>query len=148
MTRSRSKLTKVRDCTSSRHESGSSLSRETCVEAGLGPKATDSLIEWLHKDFYAFYDGYLPFSFKFNKAKNVLPTKGIAGIVCITGKLKSFSSKAEAASYLEQHGFIVKSTLTKDCTHLINESGIESIKTKTAQDKGVIVTTIPELIKP
>lgn len=126
----------------------SEISRETCVQAGLGPKATDSLINWLHKDFYAFYDGYLPFSFKFNEAKSIIPTKGIAGIVCITGKLKSFRSKSEATSYLEQNGFIVKSGLTKDCTHLINESGIESIKTKTARDKGVIVTTIPELINP
>jgi DNA ligase (NAD+) len=126
----------------------SEISRETCVEAGLGPKATDSLIEWLHHDYWPFYDGYLPFSFKFDKRKSVSQTKAVAGIVCITGKLKSFSSKSEATSYLEQHGFIIKSTLTKDCTHLINESGIESIKTKNARDKGVIVTTIHELIKP
>jgi len=120
------------------------ISRETCAEAGLGPKATDSLIEWLHNDFYGYYDS-LPFSFKFKETKSTNTTTTTRGIVCITGKLKSFRSKAEATAHLEHYGYRVKSTLTKDCTHLINESGIESTKTQDARAKGVIVTTINEL---
>ena len=123
------------------------ISRETCAEAGLGPKATDSLIEWLHNDFYGYYDS-LPFSFKFKETKSdsIVATFAPIGTVCITGKLKSFPNKAEAKAYLEHYGYRVKSTLTKDCTHLINESGIESTKTQNARAKGVIVTTINELI--
>jgi hypothetical protein len=38
--------------------------------------------------------------------------------------------------------------LTKDCTHLINESGIESAKTQTARDRGVIIiSNIKHLIE-
>ena len=47
----------------------------------------------------------------------------------------------EAEKVLNQYGFVVKSSLTKDCTHLINESGIESAKTQTARDRGVIIIT-------
>lgn len=122
------------------------VTRENCVAAGLGPKATDSLLDWLDQKYYAFYDGYLPFSFEFSRKTNSSTAKTTKGIVCITGKLKSFSSRDAACTYLENHGFIVKSTLTKDCTHLINESEIESTKTKNARSKGVIVTTIDELI--
>ena len=57
----------------------------------------------------------------------------------ISGKLKSFRTKAEAQRVLENYGYAVKSSLTKDCTHLINESGIESAKTQTARDRGVLI---------
>lgn len=126
----------------------SELDRESCLNAGIGPKATESLLDWLYEDYYSFYDGYLPFSFKFKEKSTNTTVKESAGIVCITGKLKSFTSKAKAAAVLEDYGFTVKSTLTKDCTHLINESGIESTKTQTARENGtIIVTDINELIK-
>ena len=57
------------------------------------------------------------------------------------GKLKSYPTKAFAEKVLNQYGYVVKSSLTKDCTHLINESGIESAKTQTARDRGVIIIT-------
>ena len=63
------------------------------------------------------------------------------GVVCITGKLKSYSTKAHAEKVLNQYGYVVKSSLTKDCTHLVNESGIESAKTQTARDRGVQIIT-------
>lgn len=113
------------------------ISTETCELAGLGPKATESLLSWLEREFYCFYDGSLPFDFKFSKTNTV--TVETRGVVCISGKLKSFKTKAEAESYLKNYGYIVKSTLTKDCTHLINESGVESAKTKTARSRGIII---------
>ena len=61
------------------------------------------------------------------------------GTVCISGRLKSFPSKAHAQKVLENHGFAVKTSLTKDCTYLINASGIESAKTQTARERGVII---------
>jgi hypothetical protein len=44
-------------------------------------------------------------------------------------------------------GYLVKSSLTKDVTILVNESGIESAKTQTARDRGVrIITNLEEII--
>jgi NAD-dependent DNA ligase len=65
--------------------------------------------------------------------------RDIAGTVCITGKLKSFKTKAEAAKALEQHGYTVKSSVTKDVTVLVNESGIESQKTIKARNDGLTI---------
>jgi hypothetical protein len=41
----------------------------------------------------------------------------------------------------------VKDTLTKDVTILVNESGVESSKTKSAKSKGIrIITNLKQLI--
>ena len=77
----------------------------------------------------------MPFSF----ASTKVVKRETVGTVCISGRLNSYPTKARAAEVLEQHGFAVKNSLTKDCTHLINESGIESAKTQTARERGVII---------
>ena len=40
---------------------------------------------------------------------------------------------------LEQHGYTVKSSVTKDVTVLVNESGIESQKTIKARNDGLLI---------
>jgi len=118
------------------------LSEDVCRQAGLGPKATRNLMSWFEVDYNTIYKE-LPFSFK--SGKTVKPSKGV---VCITGKLKSFKTKSEAEKLLINSGYSVKSTLTKDVTILVNESGIESAKTKKARDSGVsIVCNINQLIE-
>jgi NAD-dependent DNA ligase len=89
-------------------------------------------------EFYSFYDGYLPFDFKFSKKPQKTEAKGI---VCISGKLKTFKTKAEATTALNAAGYEVKSSLTKQVTILINESGIESSKTQKARESGVTIVT-------
>jgi DNA ligase (NAD+) len=112
------------------------ISEKSCTEAGIGPKASANLIQWLETEFYPNqYLTTLPFKWN-NK---IIKKKEVTGVVCITGKLKSYPTKAFATKVLNEYGFIVKSSLTKDCTHLINESGIESSKTQTARDRGVII---------
>ena len=54
----------------------------------------------------------------------------------VSGK-KSYKTKAEATEILQQQGYTVKGSLTRDVTILVNESGIESAKTKSARDKGI-----------
>ena len=100
---------------------------------------------WLEDGFYGNnYIDKLPFNWN-NK---IIKRKEVTGVVCITGKLKSFPTKAHAQAVLENYGFVVKSSLTKDCTQLVNESGIESAKTQTARDRGVlIVTNLKHLIE-
>jgi NAD-dependent DNA ligase len=113
-----------------------SITERTCGEAGLGPKATENLIDWLNdNDWYLF----LPQDLSFGSTKTI--GQESKGIVCITGKLNSFKTKAEAQVELERLGFIVKSSITKDVTILVNESGKETTKTQKARESGVIVIT-------
>ena len=107
------------------------VDEEVCSDAGLGPAATQSLLEYLENGL----PYYLPQSMLFEKPVQ----KDIAGIVCISGKLKSFKTKAEATKVLEQHGYTVKSSVTKDVTVLVNESGIESQKTIKARNDGLLI---------
>lgn len=120
------------------------INEDSCERAGLGPKATESLLNWITKEYYCFYDGALPFTFTFEKSSKPSIT---TGVVCISGKLSSVKTKAEAATLLEELGYKVKSSLTKDVTILINESGVESAKTKQAVSNGVqIVTNLKNFI--
>tara|TARA_B110000211_G_scaffold183980_1_gene208567 strand:+ start:6587 stop:7222 length:636 start_codon:yes stop_codon:yes gene_type:complete len=113
------------------------ISEKTCSEAGLGPKATANLINWLETEYYPNDYNSLPFNWN---NKIVEKTK-VLGVVCISGRLKSYKTKAHAEQVLSQHGFVVKSSLTKDVTHLVNESGVESAKTETARERGVLIIT-------
>ena len=113
-------------------ESIRDINEDSCAEAGLGPKATESLLYWI-KEEYPLLD--LPHSFAFDKP--VSRTSG--GVVCISGKLKSFKTKAQASQALEQNGYTVKSSVTKDVTILINESGVESQKTQKARESGITI---------
>lgn len=121
------------------------ISEKSCTEAGIGPKATASLINFMETEFYPNnYKDCLPFNWN-NK---IVKKKEVTGVVCISGKLKTYPTKAFAEKVLNNYGFVVKSSLTKDCTHLINESGIESAKTQTARDRGVlIITNLKHLIE-
>ena len=114
------------------------INEETCAEAGLGPAATNNLLDWLIEEFT---DGYDRLPFRWQQLTKLKEKSADNGVVCITGKLKSFKTKAAATQYLETKGYLVKSSLTKDVTILVNESGIESAKTQAARDKGVLIIT-------
>lgn len=123
------------------------ITKDNCERAGLGPKATENLLSWLKKDFYTFYDGRLPFDFKFKRSTNA-STLANKGVVCISGKLKSFKSKAEATKALQSAGYEVKPSMTKLVTILVNESGVESSKTQKAREAGVeIITNLNSLLE-
>jgi len=119
------------------------LDEDKCKAAGLGPKATESLLSWYSGEFENGLKK-LPFDWQFQTPKIATETKGA---VCISGKLSSFKTKAEATLALSYAGYVVKSSLTKDVIFLINESGIESAKTKEARERGItIITSLNELI--
>ncbi len=109
---------------------------DRCRAAGLGEKSTASLLSWLELEYPLVKD--LPFSWEFVKPQN---TSIVKGIVCITGKLVSYKTKALAHEALQENGYEVKSSLTRDVTILVNESGIESAKTKQARAAGVTIVT-------
>lgn len=119
------------------------INEKVCKAAGLGPKATTNLMEWLDENCEYISD--LPFSFEFERTT---PASRSLGVICISGKLKSFKTKSEATEALQNLGYTVKDSLTKDVTILINESGIESAKTVKAANNGVrIVNNIQELME-
>jgi DNA ligase (NAD+) len=120
------------------------LSNAVCSEAGLGPKATTNLMDWYYDCFLQGYN-LLPFSFKSDVSK---PSSKCNGVVCITGKLTSVKTKGQAEKLLVEAGYTVKSSITKDVTILLNESGTESAKTKKARDMGVsVITNLKQLIE-
>ena len=119
------------------------LDEDKCKAAGLGPKATESLLSWYSDEFENSLKK-LPFDWQFQTPKIATETKGA---VCISGKLSSFKTKAEATKALSYAGYVVKSSLTKDVIFLVNESGIESAKTKEARERGItIITSLNEWI--
>ena len=119
------------------------LDEDKCKAAGLGPKATESLLSWYADEFQGSVQK-LPFDWQFETQKIANETKGA---VCISGKLSSFKTKADATRALSYAGYQVKTSLTKDVQFLVNESGIESAKTKEAQERGItIITSLKELI--
>lgn len=118
------------------------IDEQICKVAGLGPKATANLMNWLENEFEKYEN--LPFSFKFEKQSSSPSNKGV---VCLSGKLNSFKTKAEATKVLEGLGYRVKDSLTKDVTILVNESGRETDKTRKANTAGIrIVNNLNDLI--
>ena len=121
------------------------INADTCERAGLGPKATHNLLTWL-EDNLRFYQEHIPCTWYFSD-KPSYPVVN-KGTVCITGRLKSFKTKAEATEALNNAGYEVKSSLTKQVTHLVNEGGAESAKTRQARDTGVtIVNDLTSLLE-
>ena len=114
------------------------IDADACERAGLGPKATNNLLEWIENEL-PYFQEVLPHSWYFSDTPS-FPVVS-KGIVCISGRLKSFKSKAEATTALNAAGYDVKSSLTKQVTHLINEGGQESAKTRQARDTGVTIVT-------
>jgi DNA ligase (NAD+) len=122
------------------------LTASKCKEAGLGPKATSNLMKWFEDEYEINIKSRM--KFKPQTEKRVERVVANQGVVCISGKLKSHKTKAIATEALTSAGYTVKSSLTKDVTILINESGIESAKTTKARKSGVtIVEDLNDLLE-
>ena len=113
------------------------INADTCERAGLGPKATSNLLDWIENDLEFFVD-VMPHSWYFSDTPSPAVSKGT---VCISGRLKSFKSKADATTALNAAGYEVKSSLTKQVGFLINEGEAESAKTRQARQTGVTIVT-------
>ena len=117
----------------------SEITQEVCKEAGLGDRTTNNLLSWLQGEEYLEMKDYLPFEFK--QQKKVLSNEEPKGVICITGKLSSFKSKAEATKKLGDIGYKVVDTLTKAVTILVDESGKGSSKRTAAEERGLTIIT-------
>jgi DNA ligase (NAD+) len=120
------------------------ITPETCKEAGLGEKVTANLLDWLATDYREMKE-FLPFSFR-SKEKITRSTDGPT--ICITGKLASFKTKAEATTRLTEVGFTVVESVTKTLKYLVDEQNNASTKRKKAEEYGVkIVNNLLTFLK-
>lgn len=113
------------------------ISEQTCKQAGLGAKVTENLLTWLATDFQEMRE-FLPFSFR-SETQSVADTNRPQ--VCITGKLTSFKTKAEAHKALEKAGYKPVETITKATQYLVDEEDKGSSKRKKAEQLGITIIT-------
>lgn len=110
------------------------ITYETCRAAGLGEKVSQNLVGWLETEFIEVRE-FLPFSF----TSQQVPVQSGGKSVCITGKLSSYKTKAEAYKALEEAGFKVTETVTKSTDYLVDEDNKGSSKRKKADDLGITI---------
>ena len=113
------------------------ISYDTCKQAGLGDKVTQNLVNWLETDFQEMRE-FLPFSFKSQKNSN---TNTNQKTICITGKLSSYKTKAEAYKSLEEAGYTPVESVTKTTDYLVDEEDKGSSKRKKAESLGITIIT-------
>ena len=115
------------------------LSKQKCMELGLGNIASDSLMDFINYEFKEI-ESLLPFPQLYNNVE-VTNKPIVKTIVCITGKLKSFKTKTEAKSHLEAIGILVSDDVTKSINYLIDEDNKNSIKRQKAEEFGIPIVT-------
>lgn len=120
------------------------ISYTTCKQAGLGDKVTQNLVAWLETDFQEMRE-FLPFSFKSQKSSSTNTNKQT---ICITGKLSSYKTKAEAYKALEEAGYTPVESVTKVTNYLVDEEDKGSSKRKKAESLGItIITNLNNFLK-
>jgi len=108
---------------------------ETVHITGIGPKRIEQILTWL--DVNEDWVKKMPLQLEQNQSiDSVINSDGIRKI-CITGKLDM--SRSELASHLEEKGFTVTSTVTKDCYALISGGDTTSSKYRKASGQGTNV---------
>lgn len=126
------------------------ITAKTCKEAGLGEKATESLMDWLYTeegiDTVSVLDRHITFT-----TKSTAQTEQVEKVfdVCITGKLDDYSSRSKAADYLSQYGVTVKNSVTKTVKYLVCEDASKkgSSSYKKALTNNLPIVTMKDLIK-
>lgn len=99
------------------------ITYDRCKIAGLGDRATSNITEWIATEYVEIKE-FLPFSFETHN-NNKSATRGT---VCITGRLVSYKSKAEATEKLESRGYTVSDTVNKSVHYLVDEQNKGSSK--------------------
>lgn len=121
------------------------ITAEKCKEAGLGDKATANLIGWLETEFQEVRE-FLPFDFKTSGKPAINTDNGKS--ICITGKLASYKTKAEAYAALLAAGYKVVETVNRQTDYLVDEGDKGSAKRKKAEELGIpLITNLIDFLK-
>jgi len=113
------------------------ITPKACQEAGLGEKATANLVDWVNEEYEDL--GY-------NLVASREAIKGHKGTVVITGKLDNGLSRRAATDMLQEHGYKVTTSVSKNTDYLILEDNSVSSKTTKAEALGIHKTTLQELL--
>ena len=124
------------------------ITYEICKAAGIGEKAADNLINFLQTDLQEIRS-LLPFTFRIHSTKAKKPKTANNGlVVCITGKLQSYKTKAAAKEALELLGYTVKGSVTRNTNYLVDEGDVGSNKRTQAGIYSIpIITNLATFIK-
>jgi DNA ligase (NAD+) len=98
---------------------------------GIGPATVDSVMDWLEEN--AEWVEQLPLQLK--QQVQVVSILKSSKKVCVTGKLDM--TRNQIAEILEKSGFIVTSSVTKDCYALISAGDTSSSKYTKAKELGI-----------
>lgn len=126
-------------------ESLDEITFDKCKEAGLGDKVSQNLMTYIETDLQVMRE-FLPFSFRTNKKAVASESNGKT--ICITGKLSSFKTKAEAYAALTAAGFKIVETVNKTLNYLVDEDNKGSSKRQKADQFGIeIITNLTQFLK-
>lgn len=112
------------------------LTAEICKQAGLGEKATANLMDWYETEYQELKE-FLPFKFETQSSKPA----STGQTICITGKLTSFKTKAEATTILTSLGYQVVDSVTKTTNYLVDEDNKNSSKRQKADEYRITIIT-------
>jgi len=120
-----------------------SLNADICKAAGLGQKATSNLTNWLSEYYEEYKD--LPIKTEVNEVSEVKET---TCTVAITGKLKDFSSRGKAKSYLTPLGVNVTTSISSKTDYLVCDiESSNSSSYKKAIKLNIPIITMNNLLK-
>lgn len=114
------------------------INTDTCRQAGLGEKVTANLVSWIETELPDMRQ-FLPFSFRSEKTDSATTVNANSPTVCITGKLKTYKTKAEASKLLEDAGYKVVESVTKTTDYLVDEDNKGSTKRTKADALGITI---------
>lgn len=119
------------------------ITADTCKQAGLGDKVTANLLGWVTGEYQEIKE-FMPF--KFPSVQQVTRTDGPT--VCITGKISSYKTKADAGVALAAAGFRLVESVTKSLDYLVDEEDKSSTKRAKAESYGIqIITDLKSLLE-
>lgn len=118
------------------------ITPEICKTAGLGDKVTSNLMKWVTTE-YQEIKAFMPFKFP-----SMQQSSNTGKTVCITGKISSYKTKAEAGVALAAAGFRLVESVTKTLDYLVDEEDKASTKRAKAEQYGIpIITDLNDLLK-
>jgi NAD-dependent DNA ligase len=113
------------------------LTKEVCKKAGLGPKATDNLMNWFESE----YEDLKLLPIEFDKVADV--ESGIT--VCISGKIPGYT-KSKLKEYLADFNVSVVDNVTKSIDYLITEESNTS-KVKKAEQYNINIISFDKFME-
>jgi len=115
-----------------------------CKEAGLGEKATASLMNWIAGEYPVYKS--IDFNFSATKQTVTLDSIKLTGLtVCCTGKIEGHT-RSSIQEFLNSAGVKVGSSVTAKTDYLVCEEYKGSSKEKKAESLGIEIVSLTELI--